>query len=351
MLTRRQLIAQAGSGAAALAGLGLLNPVFASAQEGIHPRYGPWISEGVKIFRGHTSNPAEQILWTTLMRVDDKIGGTFDRWYLWFWTHDAAICRLYSAPTPLGPFTERGCAVPTPPAGWDPNHFSAGDVVWDPATRYFYATPHGIEAVFKGRQATFLIQSRDGRSWSFVRSDPILPPGPAGHFDGYAANYGRFLRDFFGNVVRVNGGDAVFYYRGTNVHGPEGQRFGVGMAASRDLSNWTKFNRPNGQPLFDPAAGALHGLGSALMVQPTRTVHLVICVLQTVFLKAANSPDNTFSFAPGPGVAIYEHLNGFASGGSYTVDTTGSYDHVMSLAHTRLNAEGYMGVSIIRSVI
>lgn len=36
------------------------------------------------------------------MRVDDKLLSPLYKWYLWIWTHDSRVCRLYTAPHPRG---------------------------------------------------------------------------------------------------------------------------------------------------------------------------------------------------------------------------------------------------------
>ena len=60
-----------------------------------------WVIESDIITRAPDSSDngkdPENVLWTTLMRVDDKLAAPLNRWYLWHSTHDTPILRLYTA--------------------------------------------------------------------------------------------------------------------------------------------------------------------------------------------------------------------------------------------------------------
>lgn len=285
-----------------------------------------WRDAGVKVRRGNACvDPREQAMWTTLMKVGDRITGALDDWYLWFWTHDTPICRIYSAPTPAGPYSDRGlCELPSPPPGWNPNHFSSGDVVWDRETQRFYATPHGIDTsggVYRG-QDTFLVQSSDGIHWTHVRSDPILPHGPPGSFDERHAGYGRFLKDYDGNIKRFDG-SALFYYRGELWPvGGSRPRYSLGLATSPDLSNWSK--RP--RELMTPLGGALFNLGSALYAEGRFWIIWTVRFGSTVLRKRGRRPDDPYDWDEGIGTPIYRHPTPL-SAGSYVLDRASGRHH------------------------
>lgn len=326
-LTRRQLLRTAGVGALGVTGLGLgtLFPARAQAAEP-YPRL-LWLYERLLIDRpSYTGDPTQQLLHVPVMHVADKLGHRYDDWYLWVWTHDAPICRLYTMPRPYGPVTNRGlCNLPPPPPGYDPTHFAAGDVVWDPVSRLFYSTPHGRTNTNSG-QPTFLIKSSDGVNWSYVRSDPIVSPGN-GTYDGYQTAYGRFLRDPWGNLRRV-GGRALWFYRGER---RDPQEYRVGLAVSTDMVNFSKHSPV---PRFNPLNGALFSLGSALMVNGNTYLLLSAPLLgllgggsvkggpSLMFLKQANVSGDPYQWSDGPGIPIFIDLRSLAytDGGSYYID-------------------------------
>jgi hypothetical protein len=286
-----------------------------------------WRDAGVKVRRGNScADPRQQALWTTLMKVGDRISRALDDWYLWFWTHDAPICRIFTAPTPAGPYTDRGpCSLPTPPPGWDPHHFSAGDVVWDTETRRFYATPHSIDSSggkYRG-QATFLIQSSNGIDWTFVRSDPVVPYGPPGSFDERHAGYGRFLKDYDGNIKRFDG-SALFYYRGELWPGGVARRarYALGLATSSDLSSWSK--RP--KELATPLGGARFDLGSALYGDGRFWIIWTVRFGNTVLRKGGRRPDDPYDWDASVGTPIYRHPTPL-SAGSYVLDRASGRHH------------------------
>ena len=152
---------------------------------------------------------------TSVMYVRDRLRGrAIDDWYLWRWTHDTSKTYLYTAPAVTGPYTLRGFGeAPTPyPEGYVVNHFSAGDIVWDPDGRQFIASPHGVrdttaDGSYGPAQDSFLTCSRDGLTWSWLDRDnrPRLRCGPPGSPDSIHTGYGRLLRDLDVNLAQHAG--------------------------------------------------------------------------------------------------------------------------------------------------
>lgn len=331
-LTRREALGRAAAGTAAAYAVVTGMPPRASAEEPLVPRF-VWNHESMLIDRPQYNGAADQqLLFVTMMYVANKISGWYDRWYLWVWTHDAPICRLYTLSRPWGPVVNRGlCNMPAPPPGYEPSHFSSGDVVWDPSTRAFYSTPH-CATLGATSQPTFLIKSTDGINWSYVRSDPIVRPTP-GAWDSYQTAYGRFLRDYSGNLRRI-AGQAIWYYRGEQ---SSPHRYAVGAASSGDLVNWTKRGRQ-----FDPIDGGLLSLGSAISPSSgvsSGRIYLVFSTLATptggggvmpMFLKESNAPGAPYSWAAGPGYHLYDDPTsvGYTDGGSYVIDPQDGVHHM-----------------------
>lgn len=355
------------AGAGAVLGAGALDlraPAVALAA-GDEPRLTGWTDAGTLVERGQywprsLERDKEQVLWTTLMKVDDKalVGSALDRWYLWFWTHDAPTARLYVGPAPEGPFrpwnqasgdgtgfcsfasfdstTNSFCRTSqvTPPAAkvYDHNrgtfpeadrwHFSSGDIVWDPVTGHFYASPH-IMRCGGAWQTTVIIRSSDGITWEYVAADPRVPIVGVGSastaFDSYAVDYGRFLRDYGGNAVRHNG-NLVWFYRGTRRDPTLGETYGLGCAISPDWTSWEKYPESvrNGKPLADLTSGREFQPGSALWVNGrAHLVHALSTV--TMYLKTAAQSSDPFAWTSGPGTPIYQPSGPFIDGGSYVI--------------------------------
>jgi hypothetical protein len=309
---------------------GMLRPPAASAA--INPRT-TWLPAGTLVAHGPINDLAQQVLWTTIMRVDDKLASARDKYYLWHSTHDVPILRLYTAPAITGPYTERPqCVLPAAPAGWKASHFQAPDIAWDPIGRRFIASPHSSEAAGAPRamQNSFLMVSGDGENWSYLpgAAQPFVPIGAQTEFDGYALDYGRFLRDYDGSLKRRNG-KYVWYYRGTkrtsvaDPRSPTGrstrETFQLGAATSPDLVTWTKVPGPIG----DPGASQLFGLGSALDVAGVTNLMWTIAVAgfagPQMYLKPGASPDPA-QFDPGPGIRVFEDASIFYDGPSYVLD-------------------------------
>lgn len=243
-------------------------------------------------------------------------------------------------PSPAGPYRFRQrCPMPAWPSGWDSGHISAGDVVWDPGSRTFLASPHSKN---QRGQATFLLRSADGINWSLVSNEPIVPHGAdiRNDYDGYEAAYGRFLRDMDGNLERVDG-KAILYYRGERWptgNGDDGKEYTMAAAYSTDLVTWSKHPA---NPIHDPLSGALHGIGSAL-TRPDKRISLILSVAEglaplTMYMSTSDTSDPYTSFPAGPGEPIYQPPDVFADGGAYVVDVDNT--HYMSYAGSPAEAD------------
>jgi hypothetical protein len=329
LLSRRDALRAALAGGAALAGAPLLIPSTAHAVT--YVRTG-WQQVAVAA-RTTGSSAYNQLLWVTLMRVDNKIANPINRYYLWVWTHDVRLCRLFTAPQPEGPWTQylrngttQGVNLPPAMPYHSPTHFSSGDVVWDPVEGAFYSTPHtGPERLPK--QWTTIIRSFNGIDWEWVQPEPIVPNGPAGSFDDYQVCYGRILRDYDGNVVRRDG-KLVFYYRGER----SGQQYSVGAATGTTWDTWEKVSDV---PIYKPLNVSLHAIGSALDIGDGKVHHILSSAVGssppfTQYHKESNSTD-PFDFADGPGLTLYsEPLSTLADGPSYIIGHNGT--HYMAYA-------------------
>lgn len=252
----------------------------AGANCGYFPRR-LWTSEGSLLERVEQgANAVNEIMWTTLMRVRGRIPNPHDDWYLWHWTHTGNILRLWSAPspnTPLGGWAEHATSLPPPPAGFS-DQVSSGDIVWDPATQRLLAAPE----ITKGPQQaepglyTILLESSEGSNWRYATPTPapILSPSfVGGAWDQHGASYTRFLRDYTGGLVRVNG-KALLYYRGRRIVDADTIENAAGLARSSDLVTWVPDSRSPIFRLFP--GGAHHGIGSALCPDANGAYHLVL---------------------------------------------------------------------------
>ena len=159
---------------------------------------------------GGAPGPANnQRMFPTVLPAGWLLPDAIDAWYLWLWTHDTSKLFLYTAPRLEGPWTARATSsMPAVPSGYVAGHVSSGDIVWDPAGRRFISNPHSIR---QGRvagngevcQDSFLIQSTDGVSWTWLDGDnsPRLLCGPPASVDSVHTGYGRLLRDLDGHII------------------------------------------------------------------------------------------------------------------------------------------------------
>lgn len=348
-LTRRSVMRAALTGGAALAGGRLLWPSEAHAVTYIRTGW-QQVAVAARTTGGGGFN---QLLWVTLMRVDNKLAAPINRYYLWVWTHDVRLCRLFTAPNPEGPWTQylrngvQGVNLPPPMSFHHPNHFSSGDVVWDPEEGAFYSTPHTGPADLS-KQWTTIIRSTNGIDWEWVQPNPIVPNGPAGSFDDYQVAYGRILRDYDGNVVRRNG-KLIFYYRGER----SGQQYSVGAATGTAWDTWQKVGST---ALYHPLNVSLHGLGSALDIGDGKVHHVLSCGVGTAppfthYHKESDSTD-PFAWSDGPGLTLYsEPLSLLADGPSYMIGHNGM--HYMAYAVVQ---QGLLGnvtgeVRVLRALV
>lgn len=222
-MDRRTFIRGAGVTVGALAaGLGPARRAVAAA-DGTLPL--AWAPTALTPAISHLSIPSDPNTLrghTTLLPVADKLGADrLDDWYLWQWTHDTSRTYLYTAPEATGPYTARGFGeAPTPyPSNYLTNHFSSGDVVWDPERARFISSPHGVRLpIVPGNaepsQDSFLTSSVDGLNWEWLDDDnrPRLVCGPPGSVDSIHTGYGRLLRDLDG-VLATHAGRCWWIYR------------------------------------------------------------------------------------------------------------------------------------------
>src|SRR5579884_589632 len=191
-------------------------------------------------------------IFPSVMRVDDKIIGALDRWYMWYWRHglddtDAHGGRmgLLTAPTLDGPWTDRGFVTTAPllppsnPGYWQ----TGGDVVWSPTYQKFYAVPHTVP------MDTYLLESSDGVNWSVSSTTPILSTGP-GAYDAKETGYGR--------LIRAPGATEswIWLYRsGAYCSGcsNNAEYYTLSVATANDIHGpWTK---DPANPVYDPYRG------------------------------------------------------------------------------------------------
>jgi hypothetical protein len=320
--TRREALRLGGLGAIALAAPPLLRPNVARAAADIAPAWR--LDDDVVTRAPFWETDEEQVLWTTVMRVDTKLATPEARWYLWHSTHDTPILRRYTAPSITGPWTERApCVLPEMPSPWENDHRQCPDIGWDPVGRRFIASIHSLTYSPRLMQNTFMLQSRDGVTWSLMSNAPAVPIGTRTAFDGYAIDYGRFLRDPDGNLVRVNG-LYHWYFRGTRkvvdyTTGPDVEAYEVGVATSPDLVNWTK----KSSSVLNPGSERMFAIGSAVWLNGIANLIWTVC-------PAGGSPQvylqKSGPFAPasfpqqGPGVPIYSDAVVATDGPSFAVE-------------------------------
>ncbi|MFP2909864.1 twin-arginine translocation signal domain-containing protein [Pyxidicoccus sp. 3LFB2] len=347
-LTRRALLRAASVGGAALAGGQVLWPSKAHAVTYI--RTG-WQQVAVAA-RTQGAGALNQLLWVTLMRMDNKLAAPINRYYLWVWTHDARLCRLFTAPNPEGPWTQflrngvPGVNLPPAMAFHHPSHFSSGDVVWDAQEGALYSTPHTGPSNLS-LQWTTIIRSTNGVDWEWVQPNAIVPNGPLGSFDDYQVCYGRVLRDYDGNVVRRNG-KLVFYYRGEH----SGPLYSMGAATGTTWDSWQKVSDV---ALYQPLGNSLHGLGSALDIGDGKVHHVLSCSLNsappfTHYHKESNSTD-PFDWSSGPGLPLYgEPLSLLADGPSYIIGHNGTHYMAYASLQTDLLGRVTSEVRVLRAL-
>jgi hypothetical protein len=256
-------------------------------------------------------------------------------------------------PAPAAPYTFR----------FTPDHFQAPDIAWDPRSRMFIGTPHTMRvdrqpATLANKvgnwldEVSLIMFSPEGLTWHYVETNfmttygdrwpgVLCYPGVPGYgFEAKdpatrgTATYGRFLRDYRGNLVRTAANEVVWYYRG---NWDDCFQSAAGALATTDFLTWRKVPG-EGNPLFTPAGGRQFALGSALRVNGY--VHLVHAAVDaqtcdedgdpafagiSFYLKKSDAPD-AFSFSDGPGTFLFSHPSAtVATCGSYAIDSLGQH--------------------------
>ena len=329
----------------------------------------------------------EQVIWATLMRVDNKqlSAPKLGKWYLWHWTHDGNKLRLYTADQVTGPYVERtNVTVQPPPSGYNtltsgpsqpPHEWSAGDIAYHQG--YFLAVPHARRqpSASDNRpscQETFLLYSFDGLDWKLAGPQPIIKAGStAGVFDKYEAAYSRFLRDLDGKLVTV-GGKYVIYYRGQDA-APVKAAPGVpavvpkyklgGAVASAPTGPWQKMGTSG--YIADPASTGLFAIGSAIYQPDVNWVYLTLSRMvgtdpnlgSEIYLKPAAAAGSATQWATaGMGDAMYVDGQNVRLGGSYVYDSQtfgGDGYHYMAVETLGPNGVTFtgrnkMGIALLR---
>jgi hypothetical protein len=212
MITRREALALLGGVAAAP----FAGRAAGATDDNVNPRFVWEPVENNPVVRTTGTGAASVRMFPTLLPMGRLIPNALDAWYLWAWHHDSyPRLHLWTAPRAEGPYTERSVFVGPPAPGYPSNyqasHFSSGDVVWDAARSRLICTPHSLRLNSRGNgeacQDSFLIESADGLTWSFLDGDnsPRLLCGPPGSIDSVHTGYGRLLRDLDGFLTTYQG--------------------------------------------------------------------------------------------------------------------------------------------------
>lgn len=256
-------------------------------------------------------------MFPTLLPMGHLIPNAIDAWYLWAWHHDSfPRLHLWTAPRPEGPYTERGVFVGPPapgfPSNYEQSHFSSGDIVWDAAGQRLVCTPHSLRigrrsANGESCQDSFLIESTDGVTWTFLDGDnaPRLLCGEPRTIDSVHTGYGRLLRDLDGFLTTFQGRYWWLYRAQRHDAGDSSPTFYVpALASTPSLSTypWTKHGKA-----FDMAQGStgLFGIGSFLRAASKHSVYYVegSAVLAPTMQWLNTSGGYDFEWA-GPGVPV-----------------------------------------------
>jgi hypothetical protein len=252
-LSRREAIGLL-AGAAAIAAA---KPALA-VDDNVNPRF-IWepTNNGAPVVATTGKGQQSARMFPTLLPMGHLIPNAIDAWYLWAWHHDSyPQLHLYTAPKPEGPYTSRyvfnGPPAPGYPAGYQASHFSSGDIVWDPVGQRLVCSPHSIRTTphhnGEPSQDSFLIQSTDGLTWTFLDGDnsPRLLCGNPGDIDSVHTGYGRLLRDLDGHLATFQGQYWWIYRAQRHDAGANKQTYYVpALASTPSLSAypWTKHGR------------------------------------------------------------------------------------------------------------
>jgi len=183
-------------------------PALARAQDGGINRPLAFVPVTAAPLVTHTSSQrAEAILMFPSLVPLRKLTGRSDvpEWMLYAWHHDTdkAHFHAWSAPAITGPYTALSpLSKPSSvtPGRYDQNHFTCGDMAWDPIGRRLVSSPHSRRrALNQGNgeacQDSFLMQSSDGVTWDWLDRDnhPRLVCGAPRSIDSVHNGYGRLL--------------------------------------------------------------------------------------------------------------------------------------------------------------
>jgi hypothetical protein len=315
-MTRREALGLLVGAAAAFPLVGAMpGGVARATDDGTGPAFTwePIERNPVVLSRGSTS--AYVRMFPTLLPMGYLVPDAIDAWYLWAWHHHShPKIRLWTAPSPEGPFTEQppfvGPPAPGLPPNYDATHFSSGDIVWDAARSRLVASPHSLrlDPHSNGEpcQDSFLLESRDGVDWRFLDGDnsPRLVCGPPRSFDSVHTGYGRLLRDLDGHLATYQG-RYWWLYRAQRHDAGQGAPtyFVPALASAESLAGpWTKHGKA-----YDMAqqSTALFGLGSFVRAGARHHVYYAegsAALAPTVqYLNGSEGDDMVWN---GPGVPV-----------------------------------------------
>jgi len=163
---------------------------------------------------------AANLYWPWVIKTD-KISAPLDAYYMYFSTdHNSGVGGIYmaSAPSPLGPWTQRGLVYVDPASSWGSNvgQTETPAVVWDQhnsVLRMFYqqsGAKYGASNVTNalGDQSTLSATSTDGVTWTkdpaFVLDIPaanyVYGNGHTGYFLPFQTRTGMYAYSLAGGT-------------------------------------------------------------------------------------------------------------------------------------------------------
>lgn len=171
----------------------------------------------------------------SVIRATDRIASPIDDFYLYCTAHTPSTkITLFTAPHPLGPWTDRGTVLSAMPASH--NDLSPAFALWNPGTSEVWLWV-GSKRTDNATQDTYFYKSADGEAFTIQNGGlPVLTgagnnTGPA---DGYEAEY---------MTVIPHGDDFIGMYQGINKSSPNDVAHAC-MATSPDGVAWSRTTGP-----------------------------------------------------------------------------------------------------------
>jgi hypothetical protein len=322
--------------------------------------------EGNPVVQTTGTGPGPVRMFPTLLPMGHLIPNAIDAWYLWVWHHDTfPQLHLYTAPDAAGPYTERNVYTgpPSPgfPSNYQQSHFSSGDIVWDAARRRLICSVHSLRigrrsANGESCQDSFLIESADGLTWSFLDGDnsPRLLCGEPKSIDSVHTGYGRLLRDLDGFLTTYNGRYWWIYRAQRHDAGDNAPTFYVpALASTPSLATypWVKHGKA-----FDMAQAStgLFGIGSFVRAARKHSVYYAegsaLLAPSTQYLNTSGGLDFAWT-GPGHPVPIPNASETLVAGGGANL-IRDPVDGVQYLVQDALDlVSGGSQIRIYRSVV